>query len=390
MDSGGLGPLGTSSSESRRVASGHLVFGGGDSLQHLDRVAECWNRGAEKAVQGNRGVSWLELPAIRAHINQCVSGDPEQNWVSYVLARHLRARLPLARCLSLGCGSGDLERELSGLDAYVRCDAFDLAPGAIRLAQKLAAEQGIDNVSYAVADVNKVDLAPTSYDAVWIDMALHHFDRLEHVCEQIARALTPGGLLVVNEYIGPDRFQFPARQKEVINRCLDLIPRHLRLGVPEFVADENDRRVGRRGIGWFSRRVIDKILDGDLLGVARRRAARWMAARRGQPLERTVSPFPTVRDLVAADPSEAVRSSEILAVLADHFEIVEERPWGGSLLHFLLGGIAGNFAAKNAGSLELLDAFIEIETALIRSGDLSNDFTVVVARPRPAATRGRA
>ena len=60
---------------------------------------------------------------VRARLNQKISGQPGVDWISHTLRRHLSGRLPLARCLSLGCGEGELERRLA------RENAFDEAMG---------------------------------------------------------------------------------------------------------------------------------------------------------------------------------------------------------------------------------------------------------------------
>jgi len=347
----------------------------------ITKAAEFWSKGAEKATHQGRGVSWLELTAVRQHINQRVSGCPKTNWLAHALRQYRDDRPPLEHCLSLGCGEGRLERELSQLGAFHCCDAFDVAPGAIALAKLQAAEQGIGNINYAVADINTLSLPPHHYDAVWVDMALHHFDQLEQVYRQIWTALKPDGYLIFNEYIGPNRFQFPQRQKEIVNLCLALIPEQYRVAVQEFAEDEQQRSPGKKGMSWLAQRFLDKLRDGDLLGVLQRRFERYRQQVSGKPLERTRISFPTERDLIAADPTEAVRSSEILSKLEGLFEIVEYRPWGGNILHFLLGGIAGNFRPENEGSLELLDALIHLEDALIACGELEDDFAYVVARP---------
>ena len=80
-----------------------------------------------------------------------------------------------------------------------------------------------------------------------------------------------------------------------------------------------------------------------------------------------------------SDPSEAVRSSEIVPLLSRYFRVVEFTGYGGSLLHDLLLDIAGNFTEENSGSLDHLKRLFELEDDLLASGRLSHDFAVVVA-----------
>jgi hypothetical protein len=81
----------------------------------------------------------------------------------------------------------------------------------------------------------------------------------------------------------------------------------------------------------------------------------------------------------AADPSEAIRSAEIVPVLSRYFRILEFRGYGGSLLHELLFDITGNFDERNPGSLEQLRRLFQVEDDLIASGRLKDDFAVIIA-----------
>ncbi len=53
---------------------------------------------------------------------------------------------------------------------------------------------------------------------------------------------------------------------------------------------------------------MDKVRDRDLLAAVQRRVAVYQAARRKTDLLKRTLALPSVRDLVAADPSEAIRS----------------------------------------------------------------------------------
>ena len=96
------------------------------------------------------------------------------------------------------------------------------------------------------------------------------------------------------------------------------------------------------------------------------RACRWRisAAHTGAALEKTTANLPTERSVIAVDPSEAVRSAEIVPVLQQYFDLVELRPLGGTILQFLLADIAGNFQQDEAGA-QLLEMLFAIEDALI-------------------------
>lgn len=309
-----------------RVGEGRVGFGGAGA------VAEVW--GEQAGTWSIGGVRhWTELARVQAVLNRRVSGDEDVDPYLWFLRTRLEGRLPVARALTIGCGAGDLERGLATYGFASAHDAFDVAPGAIEKACTAASEAGLGHVRYSVADGNDLRLEEDAYDVVFGVHAIHHIERLERLFEQVARALKPDGLFFMNEFVGPTRFQWSDRQLEVVNGLLRALP------------------------------------------------ARYRRSTVGDGLKERV-PRPTIAEMVASDPSEAVRSIEILELAAAHFDLLEVRPYGGTVLHLLLHDIAGNFSPSVPGGPELLEAICDLEWALVSSGDLPSDFAVVVARPR--------
>jgi SAM-dependent methyltransferase len=344
-------------------------------------VAEYWDRAGGTDVHLHRdGCWWNAGPEIYAYRNSKISGDPAINWIRHTLETYFAGQLPLRRCLSLGCGQGRLERQLAELGAFQQCDAYDISPRSVQRARELAQQKGFDHIAYEVADANTLILPQGHYDAVWISMAMHHFEALEHVCEQIKKALTPGGLLILEEYVGPNRFQFPERQKEVANLCLSLLPSRYRVK-PKKVVHRETSLSTQNGMQWVVARFIDKLKDGTLLDVLQRRVAGYRARRSGKMLEKRQVNFPSSRDVIAADPSESIRSEEIVDVLQQYFEIVEKKDWGGNILQFLLSDIAGNFSGDDRQARVFLQMLVDIEDAFLQSGEFASDFSYIVARP---------
>lgn len=348
----------------------------------IEKTAKLWSEYTAKSSEKKLGVSWWEAgPEICNRINRNISGDPNCDYTTYTLNKYFVERIPLEYCLSLGCGSGGLERSLARQNAFNICDAYDVAEGSIKLAKKFAQDDGYDNINYNIADINNIILPLSIYDAVWIQGAMHHFESLEHVCEQILQSLKPNGLLILNEYIGPSRFQFPTRQKEVANLCLRLLPLKYRAETPEAVANELERSPIKQGAKWLITRLIDKINDRDLLNVIKHRLRKYYGKRTGKIIEKSEISFPSTRDVIAADPSEAVRSDEILSVIQQYFEIIEMKDLGGNILQFLLSNIAGNFTEEDQLSQALLRMVMTIEETLLYCDEFKSDFAYIVARP---------
>jgi len=352
-------------------------------LAQLEKTAEYWSSRASASSTGrNAGTAWWEAgPEIQRHINHRITGSPEVGFVEYTLHRHFDWRLPMDRCLSLGCGTGALERALAECNAFLRCDAFDIAEEAVDAARIAAHRQGFDHITYAVADANRLDLPSACYDSVWIHGAMHHFSALEHVCRQIAHALRPDGLLVLLEYVGPSQFQFTARQKELTNLCLRLLPAAYRTITPARIQQiEEHESLQALGLRQMLARVYGKLRDRELTAAVRRRLVIREAKMRGELPVKTEVKFPSPRDLENRDPSEAIRSAEIIPAVEQYFEIVERKDIGGSIYQFLLDGIAGNFG-KDDASRALLRMLLNIENTLLDCGEITSDYAYIVARP---------
>ena len=271
------------------------------------------------------------------------------------------------------------------LGAFMQCDACDIASGSIARARELAEADGYANIHYTVQDINKITLPSSHYDAVWASGSVHHFENLEHVFHQVHLALKPNGLFILNEYVGPSRFQFPSAQRQAIQACLDLLPPAYRQ-LSAQVAQARLSDGGRQAVlpAGLPQRLLDKWRDGNLLAAVGRRLRLLRAARAGAPLEKSTANLPTARSVIAVDPSEAVRSDEIVPLLRQYFDIVETKPLGGTILQFLLADIAGNFQQDETGA-QLLEMLFAIEDALIDAGHLDSDFAYIVAAPKASA-----
>ncbi len=310
-----------------------------------DVTVSLWGGVARERVANDRWklLSWDTHPVTVQHINRRISGDSNENWLHFFKRRF--SPRPIEIGLSLGCGSGWLERDAVALEICNRVDAYDVAPEAISTAQAEAERQGFgDRIRYRCADLNEATLTPNRYDACFSSACLHHIVRLEYLLEQVWTALRPEGLFAVIEYVGPSRYQWDDKVERLMNRTLALLPERYRVSLRDPPAIRGDIR------------------------------------------------RPSVEEVIRADPSEAARSAEILGLLEGHFEIVYRADFGGTLLQFALADIVGNFDPDDATDRALLESLILLEETLIDEKVISSDFTFVVARRRAiaAAQRGRA
>ncbi len=278
---------------------------------------------------------WIESPLVlRNCVNPRISGDPGLGWLEWIQREFLPQGA--SHGFVLGCGGGALERRAASLGLCRDFDCVDISPQAVEVASALAAREGLDGLRYAVRDANTLTLDPDRYDLVLSDMALHHVKELEHLLEQFRRSLRSGGLLVLNEFVGPDRFQWSDLQLKLATQAIRSLPLRLR----------RNRDLAK----W------------------KQYAKPWVwKAKRWSP-----------EKVARVDPSESVRSSEIPRLVSERFEVVRKVDYGGTLLALILNNIVGNFTGAPE-DVQTLQRLIAEEDRLLRDGTLPSNYTLIVA-----------
>jgi 2-polyprenyl-3-methyl-5-hydroxy-6-metoxy-1,4-benzoquinol methylase len=277
----------------------------------IKKAADWWSDPESEAPE----TQWVRVPGVEENMNRRATGDPEMDWITHSAAQLAKFPKPI-KTLSLGCGFGVIERVLRRCNYCELIHGIDVAEGAIEGARKAAQDEGLDGLTYEVADLNTATLPKETYDAVYVHAALHHVFQLEYLLDQIKQTLKPGGLFVVYEYIGPSQMQFPRRDLELADVFLKLIP-------------ERYRKLQRRG--GIKKEAVRTSLDS----------------------------------MNSSDPSEGIRASEIVPLIASRFEIRHFRYVGGTLLLLVFNEIAGNFLESDLEIMPLVDALITLDNFLI-------------------------
>lgn len=297
---------------------------------HAQAVQEMW------ANTETPPIRFWDVPAVHRRANRLLTDDPNVDYITYLARKYLTSRGPLIG-LSLGCGIGLKELTWAGRCNITRLDAYDLSAPRIAAAQEQARARGMTQVHFHVGDIYQIDWPLQHYDVVFSDQAMHHCSPLEPLCANIRRALKPDGYLIVSEYVGPARFQWTDRQIEVVNGLLAILPQRYR-------TQWEDRAIKKR-------------------------------------LHR-----PSRLRMILADPSEAVESDKIIPTLERHFEIVERRDYGGTIIHPLFADIAANFQGDDPETQRLIDLCFQVEDTLLALHDVPSDFALLICQPLPGAT----
>ena len=238
------------------------------------------------------------------------------------------------KALGIGAGRGETELRLLTTGTISRYDLYDIASKALDDARLTAETIGVANwARFIDASIHSVDFEDEAYDLITFIASMHHINDLEHILQKCYRALAPGGVLWAAEYIGPDYFDFPAEHTRLAT--------HL----------------------W---RGLDSKLTKS-----------WEPALR----------FPTVEEVIAADPTEAVCSSRIIDAMAATFPELQIVPTYGTFAFILFWGLNPDAIYENADGGELVEAVMEIDSALIDSQRLPHYFAYAIGRkPVPGTT----
>jgi ubiquinone/menaquinone biosynthesis C-methylase UbiE len=278
-------------------------------------------------------VNWWDIPEVRKRWNCLISGNPEIDYKRYVADKYFSGRHSML-ALSLGCGTGTREMDWVKCGDFRRLDAYDLSEPRIRVAAAKAKEKGLDAiVKYRVADMNQLEAPEELYDIVFAESSLHHFSPLRQLLLRVNTCLKPDGLFIVNEFVGPTRFQWTDRQLATINNILSILPKHYKTF-------------------WSTSRIKSRVTR------------------------------PSRLHMILNDPSEAVESSNIMPQLHEIFDMVEIKEYGGTILHMLFSGIAHNFLSDDVETRNVLRICFDIEDFLLNAREIQSDYALVVCGKR--------
>ncbi|WP_329113951.1 methyltransferase domain-containing protein [Streptomyces sp. NBC_01353] len=101
--------------------------------------------------------------------------------------------------LDVGCGPGTITADLAALVAPGRVTAVDAVEDVLDKARAAAAERGLDNVEFAVADVHDLDFPDDSFDVVHAHQVLQHVGDPVRALREMRRVCRPGGVVAARD-----------------------------------------------------------------------------------------------------------------------------------------------------------------------------------------------
>jgi ubiquinone/menaquinone biosynthesis C-methylase UbiE len=325
-------------------------------------VNEHWSKNDCSASDKN----FYCFPAIRSRSSKLLFDEYDArrtDWCEYwTIEKYLKDKIPFDKCLSICCGFGSVERTLSKLCIAKQIIGTDTAAGAIREAEARAKAESLTNIRYYVGDLNKEDLPRNEYDLIWANGALHHIRELDAVIPKLYAALKSGGILVANEYVGPNYQQIGLRQQEIVNAVKHLLPE-------ELCRKSTLLKVGNHYLLTRILRAFQRKLSS-------------LYKSDNVAYEKIWEPF-SIEHFLRVDPSEGVNSEKIIPLLHQHFEDIKVKYYDGSVLMYALDDkFYDNYNVTNPHHKTLLELLFQIEDTLIAIGELSRDNAHIICRKK--------
>ena len=165
-------------------------------VEHRNEVDRGANVGERLFWVSHRRVAFLHCGRKE------IDGLPWRDWFE------ANRKEPAGVALELGCGQG------LTLEALVRDGIAQIGEGIDLEASRFTAIQS-SSLQLRAADSNRIQLEPDRYDLIYALGSFHHFEALEHIMEQVNNALTENGNFVLDEFVGPPRFQWTDLQLSI-------------------------------------------------------------------------------------------------------------------------------------------------------------------------------
>ena len=273
----------------------------------LARTKSAFNNSAIESA------NWWVIPSVKKRWNKLITGHEDLIYEDYLMLNFLNNQNNL-KLLSIGSGVCSHEIKLATYSNFSQVTCIDIADNLLHIAKSNADNLGLKNIEFLCEDLYKIDFNENDFDIILFHSSLHHFSNIQYlISNKIKKWLRPDGHLVINEYVGPNRLQFNETQIAYINKGLSLLPTPFK---KRFKTNKIKRKF--YGSGWLR--------------------------------------------MIIADPSECIESEQIKPVLAQQFNIVEERSYGGNILMSLLKDIAHHFIDENDPSVKSnLNKLFELE-----------------------------
>ncbi len=297
--------------------------------EELKKILDKAYKNQRPSTLTSRSSYWFSKKILR-HINNLAYGKIFErknendanilNAAQYFLLKEKISSLgkkSLALALSIGCGSAEKEMYLLQQNIVDVFHCFELSKERIEQAKNEARRLELlhriefHHCDFFTSAFNKEE----SYDFVFWDGALHHMQNTKEAVQISYKILKKHGIFYCNDYIGPSYYQWSDSELAIVNSVLAKLPEKI---------FENPNG------GRFPSKV-------------------WR---------------PTIEQMKAADPTEAVDSGHIKEAILESFTHLYYKDLGGLLYLLALNNILVNIEEESP----ILDYILKLDEHTISLG----------------------
>ncbi len=278
-------------------------------------------------------IDYTQHPFLYQHaIAKRLTGVLDGNPLDVIASRFLRP--PAQRALALGSGMAYVEEWLVKCGYVEHVDIYETSAVAVDAVRERIAQAGLQSqIDVQSEDVITAGLDDGTFDVVFVQAAIHHFFNIEEMFALMHRVLRPGGLLIYDEYIGPDHHLYEPEVMALMDELNTCLAAHYRW---DMLRNETREAVPRATLEW----------------------------------------------MMQMDPSEGVHAFMILPLTYKWFNVEYRGDYGGTFMRPFFVGFLPNFDFTDEKDQTIARLIVMIEDLLARYGVIPHYHTRIVARRR--------
>jgi len=279
---------------------------------------------------------WWEFPAILRHINKIVRGEPVDGFSKGLQLELRKLGRVFEHGVSVGCGNGAKEFELMKEGIVKSFTLFELSTELIKQTRENAESLGLLNCVELIQGDCFLHEFKRKVDFVHWNNALHHMLYVKKAVKWSYDILSLGGVFYMDDYVGPNRFQWSDEALKLGTRIREVLPK-------DFLKDPY---------------------------------------KEGGYLPRKLSCL-YAKELQDLDPSEAADSSSIIQSIKEYFPNAKTRLTGGVIYHATLNDILHNINESDEKDKAILELLLIIDELSLNSGVESQYATAIAVKEKP-------
>jgi SAM-dependent methyltransferase len=293
------------------------------AMSTTGQIGKYWDERNANVERLSTRLYWYDHPtALRFYRDLIVLSDqPLSKKPIHCFLESAYSGRTFKRAISIACGSAHKESALLHDGIVEHFDLFELSESVVAAGSRALDQLGLqDRYTYTKADLAaKPELAERGvYDLVHWDNGLHHMMDTEAAILLSRDLLAPGGLLIIDDYMGPSYMQTAPEAYAFANIIRGSLPRkYLKNNTPS--RDEMEYLDGRR------------------------------------------SPKIPVEAFLRTDPSEMADAGNIVPSAQKHLPGHTYLPTGGICFFLALRPLFGNFDENDPEDEALLRHLLEID-----------------------------